>query len=185
MDPDHRLLLRSARPLLHSRNSAVVMAAAQLYYHVGLKNEFGGAARALVRLLRAHVEIQTIALNVIASITYQNKNHFEPFLKNFFVRYSDSTRVKLLKLEILTNLATESNISLILKELQTYIYSEDRQFVAATIQAIGRCACTIKDVTDRCLNGLILLLSNKDGNFLISLKKFFALLIFLIHHNYF
>lgn len=163
MDPDHRLLLRSAKPLLHSRNSAVVMAAAQLFYHVGLKNEFGPAARALVRLIRMHVEIQMVTLNVIASITYQNKSNFEPFLKNFFVRCTDSTKVKLLKLEILTNLANESNISIILKELQTYIYNEDREFVAATIQAIGRCACSIKEVTDRCLNGLIVLLSNRDG----------------------
>ena len=31
MDPDHRLLLRVTKPLLQSRNSAVVMAVAQLY----------------------------------------------------------------------------------------------------------------------------------------------------------
>ena len=34
--------------------------------------------------------------------------------------------------------------------------------VAATIQSIGRCAATIEEVTDTCLNGLVHLLSNRD-----------------------
>jgi len=88
---------------------------------------------------------------------------FEPFLKSFFVRTSDPTHIKLLKLEIVTNLATESSIAVILREFQTYISSTDKTFVAATIQAIGRCASNIKEVTDTCLSGLVSLLSNRDG----------------------
>lgn len=63
---------------------------------------------------------------------------FESYLKSFFVRTSDPTHIKLLKLEILTNLATETSISFILREFQTYISSTDKEFVAAAIQAIGR-----------------------------------------------
>lgn len=40
LDSDHRLLLRSANPLLQSRNAGVVMAVAQLYYHAGPGNIF-------------------------------------------------------------------------------------------------------------------------------------------------
>ena len=98
---------------------------------------------------------------------------FEPFLKSFFVRSSDPTQVKILKLEVMTNLATEANIALILREFQTYIWSSDKTFVAATIQAIGRCASNIKDVTDSCLNGLVKLLSNKDGWFVIQVSNQF------------
>lgn len=47
--------------------------------------------------------------------------------------------------------------------LQTYIRSMDKDFVAATIQAIGRCATNIGRVRDTCLNGLVQLLSNRDG----------------------
>lgn len=50
--------------------------------------------------------------------------------------------------------------------LQTYIKSMDKDFVAATIQAIGRCATNIGEVRDTCLNGLVQLLSNRDGKFL-------------------
>ena len=39
MDPDHRLLLRSTKPLLQSRNASVVMATAQLYHHLAPKAE--------------------------------------------------------------------------------------------------------------------------------------------------
>lgn len=91
---------------------------------------------------------------------------FEPFLKSFFVRTSDPTHIKLLKLDILTNLATETSIGVILREFQTYISSSDKEFVGASIQAIGRCASNIKEVTDTCLNGLVSLLSNRDGKYL-------------------
>ncbi|KAK4872253.1 hypothetical protein RN001_016377 [Aquatica leii] len=162
LDPDHRLLLRSTRPLFQSRNAAVVMGVAQLYHHCASKSEGPILAKALVRLLRSYTEVQSIVLDNIASISCQNKATFQPYLKSFFIRTSDPTKVKLLKLDILTNLATASNVSIILRELQTYISSSDKQFVAATIQAIGRCASSISEITDSCLNGLICLLSNKD-----------------------
>lgn len=162
LDPDHRLLLRQAKPLLQSRNAAVVMAVAQLYHHSAPKNEVVIVAKALIRLLRGPKEVQSVVLKCIASMSVQRKGIFEPYLKSFFVRTSDPTHIKLLKLEILTNLATEASISIILREFQTYISSNDKESVAATIQAIGRCASSIKEVTETCLNGLVHLLSNRD-----------------------
>ncbi|KAJ3595872.1 hypothetical protein NHX12_002284, partial [Muraenolepis orangiensis] len=134
MDPDHRLLLRNTKPLLQSRNAAVVMAVAQLYFHLAPKAE-------------------------------EPQGMFEPYLKSFYIRSTDPTQIKVLKLEVLTNLANETNISTILREFQTYIKSMDKDFVAATIQAIGRCATHIGEVRDTCLNGLVQLLSNRDGQY--------------------
>ncbi|XP_048874604.1 AP-3 complex subunit beta-1 [Brienomyrus brachyistius] len=162
MDPDHRLLLRSTKPLLQSRNTAVVMAVSQLYWHLAPKHEVNVVTKSLVRLLRSHREVQYIVLQNIATMSIQRKGMFEPFLKSFFVRSTDATHIKTLKLEILTNLANEANISTILREFQTYVKSQDKAFAAATIQAIGRCATNIAEVTDTCLNGLVLLLSNRD-----------------------
>uniref|UniRef100_A0AAQ5ZVQ8 AP-3 complex subunit beta n=1 Tax=Amphiprion ocellaris TaxID=80972 RepID=A0AAQ5ZVQ8_AMPOC len=143
MDPDHRLLLRNTKPLLQSRNAAVVMAVAQLYFHLAPKAEVGVIAKAL----------QSSVLE---------PGMFEPYLKSFYIRSTDPTQIKVLKLEVLTNLANETNISTILREFQTYIKSMDKDFVAATIQAIGRCATNIGEVRDTCLNGLVQLLSNRD-----------------------
>lgn len=163
LDPDHRLLLRQTKPLLQSRNASVVMIVAQLYHHVAPRNEVTLVAKALIRLLRSHKEVQSVVLTSIASMSTQRKSIFEPYLKSFFVRTSDPTHIKLLKLEILTNLATAASISIILREFQTYISSNDKSFVAATIQAIGRCAASIGEVTETCLSGLVHLLSNRDG----------------------
>ncbi|XP_032865029.1 AP-3 complex subunit beta-1 isoform X2 [Tyto alba] len=162
MDPDHRLLLRNTKPLLQSRNAAVVMAVAQLYWHLAPKSEAGVVSKSLVRLLRSNREVQYIVLQNIATMSIQRKGMFEPFLKSFYVRSTDPTMIKTLKLEILTNLANEANISTLLREFQTYVKSQDKQFAAATIQAIGRCATNINEVTDTCLNGLVCLLSNRD-----------------------
>ncbi|XP_075181748.1 AP-3 complex subunit beta-1 isoform X1 [Anomaloglossus baeobatrachus] len=162
MDPDHRLLLRNTKPLLQSRNAAVVMAVAQLYWHLAPKSETITIAKSLVRLLRGHREVQYIVLQNIATMSIQRKGLFEPFLKSFYVRSTDPTMIKTLKLEIMTNLANEANISTLLREFQTYVKSQDKQFAAATIQAIGRCATNISAVTDTCLNGLVYLLSNRD-----------------------
>ncbi|KAJ7389586.1 AP-3 complex subunit beta-2 [Desmophyllum pertusum] len=90
------------------------------------------------------------------------KGMFEPYLKGFFVHSSDPTHIRLLKLEIMTNIAGETSIGTILREFQSYISSPDKQFVASTIQAIGRCASNISEVTDTCLAGLVRLLSNRD-----------------------
>ncbi|OXB59366.1 hypothetical protein ASZ78_016107 [Callipepla squamata] len=139
MDPDHRLLLRNTKPLLQSRNAA-----------------------ALVRLLRSHSEVQYVVLQNVATMSIKRRGMFEPYLKSFYIRSTDPTQIKILKLEVLTNLANETNISTILREFQTYIRSMDKDFVAATIQAIGRCATNIGKVRDTCLNGLVQLLSNRD-----------------------
>ncbi|KAM9754230.1 AP-3 complex subunit beta-2 isoform 4-T4 [Menidia menidia] len=162
MDPDHRLLLRNTKPLLQSRNAAVVMAVAQLYFHLAPKAEIGVIAKALVRLLRSHSEVQYVVLQNVATMTIKRRGMFEPYLKSFYIRSTDPTQIKILKLEVLTNLANETNISTILREFQTYIKSMDKDFVAATIQAIGRCATNIGEVRDTCLNGLVQLLSNRD-----------------------
>lgn len=163
LDPDHRLLLRQTKPLLQSRNAAVVMSVAQLYHHIAPKNDVNFVAKALIRLLRSRKEVQSIVLTCVASMTINRKAIFEIYLKSFFVRTSDDpTHIKLLKLDILTNLATEASIAVILREFQTYIQSNDKEFVAATIQAIGRCAASISEVTETCLSGLVHLLSNHN-----------------------
>uniref|UniRef100_A0A8D0QAC8 AP-3 complex subunit beta n=1 Tax=Sus scrofa TaxID=9823 RepID=A0A8D0QAC8_PIG len=166
MDPDHRLLLRNTKPLLQSRSAAVVMAVAQLYFHLAPKAEVGVIAKALVRLLRSHSEVQYVVLQNVATMSIKRRGMFEPYLKSFYIRSTDPTQIKILKLEVLTNLANETNIPTVLREFQTYIRSMDKDFVAATIQAIGRCATNIGRVRDTCLNGLVQLLSNPRASIL-------------------
>jgi AP-3 complex subunit beta len=62
----------------------------------------------------------------------------------------------------MTCLATATNIAAILREFQTYVLSTDKDFAAASIHAIGRCASSIKEVSDSCLSGLVSLMSKRD-----------------------
>lgn len=46
------------------------------------------------------------------------QNMFEPFLKSFFIRPAEPKHIKLLKLQVLTSLVSETNVQLVLRELQ-------------------------------------------------------------------
>lgn len=49
------------------------MSVAQLYHHLAPKSEVNVIAKALIRLLRSHREVQSVVLNSIASISIARK----------------------------------------------------------------------------------------------------------------
>lgn len=89
---------------------------------------------------------------------------FRPYIKSFYIKHNDCTKIRLAKLRILTNLTSSINVTQILNELQAYIsiYVDDREFVSAAIHSIGICALSIKEVAGICLNRLTSLLSNNN-----------------------
>ncbi|RHZ00272.1 hypothetical protein DYB37_007641, partial [Aphanomyces astaci] len=130
LDEDHRLLLRSSIPLLKSRNSAVVLA---------------------VRIMRNQREIQFVVLSVIASMAAARPDMFLPFLQDFFVRATDPSYSRQLKLNILTALVTEDTVATILREFQAYVRHVDKGFVTMTVRALGRVADAMPSVSEKCL----------------------------------
>ncbi|KAM3720376.1 AP-3 complex subunit [Dirofilaria immitis] len=162
VDPDLTLLLSSCRPLLQSRNCAVVMAVAQLFYHCAPSSQLSIISRALVRLLRGPREVQSVVLVNIATICATNPNMFESFLKSFFIRPAEPKHIKLLKLQVLTSLVSETNVQLILRELQTYVGMAE--MADAAIEAIGQCAIRVSSVADSCLSGLVSLIASSNEN---------------------
>uniref|UniRef100_A0A1I8H524 AP-3 complex subunit beta n=1 Tax=Macrostomum lignano TaxID=282301 RepID=A0A1I8H524_9PLAT len=162
LDPDHELLLRTVRPLFQSQNAAVVMAVAQLYYHCAPPGYMNIVIRHLVRLLRASPEVQSCVLTSLSALSASSPHLLSGHLKCFYIHSTDSSSVKLVKLDILTNLATDSNFPVLLRELQAYVSSPDSELASAAVRAIGRCASQLPDTTDTCLNGLVSLLAKKD-----------------------
>jgi AP-3 complex subunit beta len=45
------------------------------------------------------------------------------------------------------------------------VQTNDKELVIASIDAIGRCAVNIREVTDVCLSGLVTLMASKNGIF--------------------
>jgi AP-3 complex subunit beta len=90
LDPDHRLLLRSAMPLLKSRNAGVVLAVCSLQYYCGVSSikVRSSIGKALVRIHRDRREIQYVVLTSIRTLVHECPSAFAPFLQDFFVMVS-------------------------------------------------------------------------------------------------
>ncbi|KAF8561741.1 hypothetical protein P879_08452 [Paragonimus westermani] len=162
LQADCAMLLNTCRLLLQSRNSAVVLAVGHLIFALQSKVDYAMVVQAFIRCLHGGKEVQYTMLCNIASLSVEHHALFEPYQRTFYAFANDPLEVKLLKLDILTNLATETTSPTILREFQHYVSSTDPRFVIATIQAIGRCASAIPQIAEICLNGLVRLMSRPD-----------------------
>ncbi|GAA5797433.1 adaptin N terminal region-domain-containing protein [Helicostylum pulchrum] len=162
LDVDHELLLKSCIPLLQSRNSGVVLAVSKLFYYLSPASEAEKIAKPLVRILRSHREQSYVVLSNIATMSLKRPYLFESSLQQFYTQSSEPVFIRDTKLNILTTIANASNIHTLLTELQQYVKSPNKDFVAATIQAIARCATTVPTASDKCLGLLMKLLGSKN-----------------------
>ena len=64
-----------------------------------------------------------------------------------------------MKLEILTFICSKDNTQEILRELQIHIKHSNQEFVCATVRAVGRVADAEPSVADRCMEGLMHLMT--------------------------
>ena len=155
LDDDHRLLLRSSRPLLQSQNTGVVMAAAALRFYLAPVADLPKVLRALVFAIRMKPEAQHIILKNICTMCAVQSSLFQAHFASFFVHPADPVDVRALKLEILTHVVTSDNAAALLRELQSYLRSTNNEFVALTIRAIGRCAAIMPQIAAVCIRSLL------------------------------
>ncbi|KAL3691864.1 hypothetical protein R1sor_005515 [Riccia sorocarpa] len=154
---DIEVLLQNTVPLLRSRNSAVVMASTRVHWLLSRKENVKKIVQPLIFLLRSSPETQYVVLANLSTFVRMAPSLFEAHYEDFFITSADSEQIRLLKLDILCLLATETSIKFILQEFQAYVRSPDRQFAADTVAAIGRCAVRLPTLTSACTNGLLLL----------------------------
>ena len=155
LDDDHRLLLRSSRPLLQSQNTGVVMAAASLQFYLAPVADLPKVLRALVFAMRMKPEAQHVMLKNICTMCAVQSSLFQAHFASFFVHPADPVDVRALKLEILTHVVTSDNAAALLRELQSYLRSTNNEFVALTIRAIGRCAAIMPQIAAVCIRSLL------------------------------
>jgi len=106
--------------------------------------------KALVRIYRDRREIMYVVLCSIRMLVWECPSAFTPFLNDFFVKAMDPSFTRLIKLDILSTLALEpKSINAVLKELRTYIRHDDKIFVCASIQAVGKIVELARIVYDR------------------------------------
>jgi len=162
--PDHKLLLRSALPLLRSRNSGVIVAVTSTYFYLGTDNPktCRNIANALIRDLQNHREIAFVILQNIAQVAEKWPDAFRENLNKFYVNVSDATFSRDAKLRVLLCLTNESNVTSVLRELQNYCKDPDDNFVVKSIRTVGHVAEKIPKVSDRVLRGLMMLIRGRS-----------------------
>lgn len=166
LDPDLELLLTSIKPLLQSRNSAVVIAVARCYASVGTPAFLQTAIGPLIALLRGPQDIQQVALFDIVSICLDRPKDFVKYASHLLVRATDTQPVWELKLEFLTLIFPHAPVhvkSLILNELEHFSRGNDKLLVREAVRAIGRCAQTDPATSPRCLRLLLGQITSLDG----------------------
>eukprot|EP00457_Paulinella_chromatophora_P000815 gb/GEZN01000815.1/.p1 GENE.gb/GEZN01000815.1/~~gb/GEZN01000815.1/.p1 ORF type:complete len:1083 (+),score=281.68 gb/GEZN01000815.1/:92-3340(+) len=165
MAEHHRELLTHCGKLIFSPNAGVILAVATLFYYLAPQIELSKATRPLVRLLSTgRREVSYAILTNIATMAAQRPGAFRPHLQDFYVFASDPLYVRKLKLNIMTNTCSEASISQVLQEFTTYTKDPNKEFVAETVQAIGRVAQLIPAESERCLRFLMRLVQSPSDH---------------------
>ncbi|KAH0547650.1 hypothetical protein FGG08_000139 [Glutinoglossum americanum] len=167
LDPDLELLLKACKPLLQSRNSAVIVAVARCYYYLGTPEYIDIAVGPLISLLRTPQDIQHIALYNIAAVCLTRPETFVKYATHFLIRITDPPYIWRLKLEILAIIFPYCGPHMngvILSELEHFSRGSDKDLVRESVRAIGRCAQSDPRASTRCLRLLLNQISSSDGN---------------------
>ncbi|KAF3483124.1 beta adaptin [Arthroderma uncinatum] len=165
IDPDLDLLLKACKPLLQSRNSAVIVAVVRCFRYLGTIEHLESATGPLIALLRSPQDLQHVALYNIISVALVSPKPFVKYASHFLVRSTDISHIWRLKLEILTILFPHCGMhfkGVILSELEHFSNGSDHDLVRESVRAIGRCAEAHSSSSTRCLQLLLRQISSAD-----------------------
>lgn len=164
IDNDHRLLVQSVKPLFHSINRAVVLAAASLYFHIAPQQELDLCAKPLLRLLADHSSGHHIALVTIAAFLTVRSKPFVPYVRDFYLTPHDSRASRQLRLRIMAKLVTRDNQLATLNEQKSYLRSYDTTKVVDAIHGMGLVAFTLPDATGVIIKHILPMLAHKSAD---------------------
>lgn len=166
-DPDLELLLRACKPLLQSRNSAVIVSVVRCYLYLASPDYIAEAVGPLVALMRTPQDMQHIALFNIVAVAMRIPKPFAKYTAYFLVHANDPPHIWRLKLEVLTILFPHCGKhwkGVIISELEHFSKGTDPELVRESVRAIGRCAQGDTSTADMCLRILLGQISSLDGN---------------------
>lgn len=156
-------------PRLQHANCAVVLSALKVilkFLRFVSDEDFKGPmvkklAAPLVTLLNTEPQVQYVALRNINIIIQRHKEILQNNIKVFFCKYNDPIYVKMEKLEALIKLANAENIDQLLLEFKEYSTEIDVDFVRKSVRAIGRCAVSIAESAQKCIDVLLGLIETR------------------------
>ncbi|KAJ2784789.1 AP-3 complex subunit beta [Coemansia javaensis] len=159
LDADHVLLLDAVRPLLHSRNSAVVMAAVAAHCHLAPAAQLPAVARPLVRLARAARETGFVALACALAVARRHPAALHAHARSFFVAAADPPFARRLKLQLLAAIAAEATAPAIAPEARRYARAAQPDVAAGAVPVLLACAQRARAWTMDCFRALLSLVA--------------------------
>jgi len=130
--------------LRHS-NSAVVLAATKVFLNLtqdmpAVHSQVYARLKAPMLTLMAGgvFEQGYVCLKHIVLLASRAPEIFADQFKHFYVRYNEPACVRLLKLEILTHIVNQANVSEAMEEIAEYVTDPDASVARAAVSAIGK-----------------------------------------------
>mmetsp|Transcript_85738 Transcript_85738/g.255579 ORF Transcript_85738/g.255579 Transcript_85738/m.255579 type:complete len:924 (+) Transcript_85738:49-2820(+) len=163
------ILGRAVVVRLSHANSAVVLSAIKVMMKFMDKIEIPEEVRTLckrmtpplVTLLSAEPEIQYVAMRNINIIVQKQPQILQQEIRMFVCKYNDPLYVKLEKIAVMVQLASEKNIDMVLPEFEEYASEVDIECVRQAVRAIGQCAIKLGRAAERCVDCLLKLIKTK------------------------
>lgn len=174
IDQDLAMLLDLAKPLLQSRNSAVVVSAAKMYYNLAPAHHSIIGQKVIVSPLirlagtagterNGSEEIAAMVWEVIAEMAEERPWLFTGKFQSFYLYSADSAPVMKAKLRVLVALISEETASAAMTEFKHYATLPNDTVAEEAVRAIGHCVRTLPNVADSGLRSLMRLLGSKRG----------------------
>lgn len=146
--------------LKHS-NSAVVIATTNVFLNF-TKNApdvheqvYKRLKAPLLTLMSGSVELSFTVLSHIQVLTDRAPQIFADSFKHFFCRFNDPSCVKQIKLDILTMLANDKNMTDIMAEFSEYVTDVNIDIARASVKGIGKIAIQIDAAADEAIEHLL------------------------------
>lgn len=107
-------------------------------------------------------EIQFIVLRTISLFVNKYPKALSKEIRVFFIKYNDPSYIKMEKLNILIQIVSPKNITLLLDELDEYCNSVDIGFVTKSIEILGQLATKIEASARRVVDILVRQVESKN-----------------------
>uniref|UniRef100_A0A7S1AGJ6 Beta-adaptin appendage C-terminal subdomain domain-containing protein n=1 Tax=Noctiluca scintillans TaxID=2966 RepID=A0A7S1AGJ6_NOCSC len=115
----------------------------------------------LVTLLSAEPEIQYVVLRNINLIVQKQPQILQQDIRMFVCKYNDPSYVKLEKIAVMVQLASERTIDQVLSEFREYASEVDIECVRRSVRAIGQVAIKLDRAAESCVECLLNLVKTR------------------------
>jgi len=148
---------------LRTPNSAVALACTKCFIH--FTNNLDDAIRrqAYMRIMSPLMTLMTgncsetswSVLKHVATLVRRQRGVFDEQYKAFYCRHNDPSHIQYIKLDILPQIANNSNMSDIIAELAEYVTDINAEISRRAIVAVGQIAMRIPSGADSIMNSLL------------------------------